>query len=704
MKEFFLSTQPIETVKTIDYDAELNEEQFNVVKNGDGACLVLAGAGSGKTRTITYRVAYLLDQGIDPGNILLLTFTNKAAQEMLTRVEDLIGAYPKGLWGGTFHSIANRLLRHYAPLVGLTPDFTILDQDDARDMIKYCIKDLHIDAKAKRFPSPSILNSIISYSRNSGESISRVVEERYPQFIELSAVVERISDVYKARKQQANAVDFDDLLILILELLDKNLDVRVQLANQFKYILVDEYQDTNYVQARIIGHLASHHKNILVVGDDAQSIYSFRAADIQNILDFPKQFDGTRTFKLETNYRSTPEILNLANESILHNEEQYEKELRAVKNSFELPMLVPASSASQEAQYIAEQILALRQEGVHLHHIAVLFRAAFHSQILEMELMRKDIPYEYRGGLKFFERAHIKDIVCYLRLMQNPKDTMAWVRVLSHQVGIGAVTAGRIADVLTNLESVDEVESIDLSTIAKGRAAKGWATLHTTMKRLIKTERQPADLIRAVAVSEYRDYLENEYPNASDRLDDIEQFSLFAEGYNDLSTFLQEVSLKDGYGAVRERASDDDEQITLSTIHQAKGLEWDAVFVMHMSEGKFPNPKALKEDKGVEEERRLFYVAATRARKYLFLTYPIMSGFDTLEIRQPSMFLQEIPKKSMEEVTLRRRPSNQIYSRSIAWQSESIDDEYEDESIELDEFGEPLHSPKHEFLKRIDEL
>ncbi|MCR4314078.1 MAG: ATP-dependent helicase [Candidatus Uhrbacteria bacterium] len=697
MKEFVLQDDFDLEKANIDYRKELNAEQLNVVLNGDGACLVLAGAGSGKTRTITYRVAYLLERGVSPESILLVTFTNKAAKEMLSRVEGLLGRYPTGLWGGTFHSIANRLLRIYGSSLGYTNNFTILDQEDAKSLIKVCIKSLNVDTTSRRFPSPAKVHAMISYAQNSGRVMSDVIESKYPSFIELAPVIERIAELYADRKRQADSMDFDDLLLKLRELLYHHEGVRQKLAHQFEYILVDEYQDTNVVQAEIVRQLASEHGNILVVGDDAQSIYSFRAAEIRNILGFPQTYADTKTFRLTTNYRSSPEILAVANSSITQNKDQFQKELTAVRSPLEKPSLVPASNAAQEAQFIAQKILALREEGMPLSEMAVLFRAAFHSQTLEFELMKRDIPYEYRGGLKFFERAHVKDIVSHLRIRQNSKDEVAWMRILGLLNGVGLTSAEKMASQFRDYESLEQIVSTN-PNVPK-RAQVGWDGLKKTLEKMVREE-QPSELIRAVLAGDYREYLEAEYPDFMDRLEDLEQFALFAEGYTSLQTFLDEVSLTGEYGALREEGGvEDEEKMILSTIHQAKGLEWDAVFVMHLVDGKFPIGAALNEDGGLEEERRLFYVATTRARKELFFTYPITSGWDTLMLSQPSMFLQELPEGLLEEVKLKAavsRPAHGSFS----------DTEWDDSpTIVLNDLGEREHKPMPaSFLRNIDEL
>ena len=684
--------------RRIDYAGELNAEQLAVVEGGDGPCLVLAGAGSGKTRTVTYRVAYLLEGGVRPEEILLLTFTNKAAREMLERVQALLGSDASGLWGGTFHSVANRLLRRYAPLVGRTNAFTILDEEDAKDFVKLCVKDLDVDTTARRFPSPSVLKGIVSYTRNAGKGVRELLEARYPSFLDLCPTVERVAELYEERKARSDAMDFDDLLILLLRLLRERPDVKDSLASQFRYVLVDEYQDTNALQANIVRELSSVHRNLLVVGDDAQSIYSFRAADVRNILSFPDLYPGTKTFRLLTNYRSTPDILSLANGVISSNRGQFKKELRAVRPSEELPNLVPAGTDAEEARFIAQRTLELRDEGVPLNEIAVLFRASFHSQALEFELMKRDVPYDYRGGMKFFERAHVKDAVAHLRLIANPKDEAAWMRVLSLQGGIGTATAGKIIDGLRGSSTI--LEALERTPVS-GKAARGWETARVALCAAASSS-TPADMVREVASGSYRDYLEAEYPDFRDRLEDLEQFAVFADGYDDLTKFLDEVSLTDPAFAKASAGrqygeAEHEEKMVLSTIHQAKGLEWDAVFVMGLCDGKFPNPRAMGEEGGMEEERRLLYVAATRARNRLYLTYPVASLTDSLAIGAPSPFLTELPDGLVEEVRLRSAAPRPSPFRP-KWGN---DDE---PLIVLDDLGERKDVPYKSLLRRVDDL
>ncbi|KKQ27645.1 MAG: UvrD/REP helicase [Candidatus Magasanikbacteria bacterium GW2011_GWC2_37_14] len=713
------------TTNMIDFKKELNVEQLKVVYEGDGPCLVLAGAGSGKTRTITYRVAYLLEQGIKPENILLVTFTNKAAKEMIERVmnlvdSDLTSATPPGplevkrgthlQWSGTFHHIGYRLLKKYALLLGYKNNFSVLDSEDSLALIKLCLKQEGIDRTEKRFPSPAVLQSIISYARNSEMTIEDVLDLKYEHFLSVSETIVRIAEDYAKRKQEANAMDFDDLLVNWYLLLVKEQGIKNKLAEQFQYILVDEYQDTNKIQASIIDLLASKHKNLLVVGDDAQSIYSFRAADIQNILSFSAKdgsafggegrYPDAKVFKLETNYRSTPNILDLANNVISNNLNQYEKKLKSIKEKFAKPELQAFADQKEEAEYIANRIFELESEGVEPSKIAVLFRAAYHSQALEMELVKRGIDYDYRGGVRFFERAHIKDALAYLRIINNIEDNVAWRRVLNMQVGIGAVSAERIIEKIMSLplqgggeEGVsDETNPTppsphrggnlrEIGATLSAKAQIGWNDFLQIYEKLMlvvdadptppspvrpeltaKATRggksaggKPSDLILQILESKYIEYLENEYPDYRERMEDLQQLAGFAKQQPDLNTFLAEATLQESFRRVDTNVETQNfaslqrggDKVVLSTIHQAKGLEWEAVFIIGLTNGQFPNDRALRENGGLEEERRLFYVAVTRAKKYLQLTYSLTSGWGDV-LATPSLFLEELNNELLD--------------------------------------------------------
>jgi len=711
-------------VPHVDFSGDLNPEQLAVVKHAEGPSLVLAGAGSGKTRTIVYRVAQLLRSGVLPEHVLLLTFTNKAAREMLSRVEHLLGAFPARLTGGTFHHVANLLLRRYAGAAGFGSNFTILDQEDSRDLINACIKDAGIDTKGKRFPSASVLQSIWSYARNSREPFTDVAELRQPRLIDEVPKMEGVIRAYEDRKKAANAMDFDDLLVKLTELLATDATLRERASSPYRYVLVDEYQDTNRVQADMLRLLSSVHGNLLVVGDDAQSIYSFRAADIQNILQFPKRFPGARIFKLETNYRSTPEILHLANESIRWNTDQFPKMLRSARGAAgnggppaarsspqrastdggvhrqdperqansspgqkpERPIVVSSSTPDEEAQFIAEMILTLRDEGTPLSEIAVLFRATHHSQTLEFELGKRDIPYDYRGGIRFFERAHIKDVLSFLRIRANLQDEVSWLRVLRIQTGIGTETAGKLFERARTISKLEDILQFDASVGARAKA--GWNDFSESVQAMFAAGDSPAECIRAIVKSPYGDYLDAEFPNAEERREDLEQLALFAEKYDRIGAFTAEAALHEGFAAERQGGgADEGEKVVLSTIHQAKGLEWDAVFVMHLFDGGFPNARAMTEEQGLEEERRLFYVACTRARSRLFLTHPIVGGGEHDYLHQPSQFLRELPEEAFERMEIRRE--------TTVWK----DADEADDTIELDRLGE-VRPPAGDWRKR----
>ncbi len=642
----------------INFSQELNSEQLAVVEHGDGPCLVLAGAGSGKTRVITYRVAYLLEQGIKPENILLATFTNKAAGEMVERIKNLTGQEEKLPWAGTFHSIGHKLLRRHAEALGYQKNFSILDTDDNESLIKLAAKDFSNAAKGKKFPTAGVLQGIISYSRNTETPVITVVEERYPQFIVFSDSIAKIAMAYEKKKKEANAMDFDDLLINTLHLLEIK-EIKKQYAEQFQYILVDEYQDANKIQAAIVREMASVHKNILVVGDDAQSIYSFRGANIENILQFEKDFSNAKVFRLETNYRSSQEILSLANAVIANNPKQYKKNLKTILSTGVRPEFLPHGDQNEEAIYVANSVATLLRNGVEEKEIAVLFRAAHHSQALELELMRLGIDYDYRGGLRFFDRSHVKDVLAYLRILNNPADVTAWMRVLMFEEGIGPGSAGKITDQVKGLEGVEGVES--MGNVLSEKARGGWQNFLRIWNKLLEAgPGNPAELVNKIIASPYKQHLEAEKLDSAERLEDLKQLAVFAGRYEDLEKFLADAALQEAFNLQRQKEKKEkikEGKIVLSTIHQSKGLEWSAVFVINLSQGAFPNERALREDGGLEEERRLFYVAVTRAKKYLFMTFPMAnnrgksqySSWGENFMNEPSAFISEIDSELLDD-------------------------------------------------------
>jgi DNA helicase-2/ATP-dependent DNA helicase PcrA len=506
-------------------------------------------------------------------------------------------------------------------------------------------------------------------------------------------------------------MDFDDLLLRLYRLLDRDPNVRERIAGRFQYVLVDEYQDTNPLQAAIVRLLAGAQQNVLVVGDDAQSIYSFRAADVRNILDFPKLYPGAKVFRLETNYRSTPEILALANDVIARNREQFPKELKSVKESDAKPVVAPAGSATQEAAFIADRVGKLLDTGVLPTEIAVLFRATFHSQALEFELMKRGIEYDYRGGLKFFDRAHVKDALAFVRIAANFQDEAAWLRVLGLQEGVGDVMASKIFVMMRSAGSLAHAVLAPVEQTLGARAAKGWRSLLPILEEIQAADGKPAAVVKAVIESSYVDYLENQFPNWRERLEDVGQLKSFAEDYTDAAALLAEITLDDStFKSGRGDASRRIPKIALSTIHQAKGLEWDTVFLIHLTNSSFPNRKAALEQGGMEEERRLFYVAVTRAKRHLYLTYPSVLGRDSFSIEQPSSFLEECDPHCLDMGLVER--SGWGFSggsglgggapRASSWNGDDSDAGgfHEDEAVDVDS-SDPFGAMKSR-LKTVD--
>lgn len=645
----------------IDYNGELNKEQLKVVTQADGPCLVLAGAGSGKTRTLVYRVAYLLEQGVKPENILLMTFTNKAAKEMLWRVESLLGYKPQGLWGGTFHHIGNRILRQHIKKLDYLANYSILDQEDSKDLLKSIIASHNLN-KNKYFPKSTVIKNIISFSVNSGKNITTTYREHFSYLDKkLIAPIQKIVSAYQARKKELNALDYDDLLILWLKLIKKFPEIKKNLAKKFKYILVDEYQDTNHLQAQIVATLTSHHGNILVVGDDAQSIYSFRAADIENILSFPKKFKKTNIFKLETNYRSTPEILNLANSSIQNNLEQFSKKLKPIKASGLKPTLIPAPNNETQARFIVQRIIELTEEGKDLKDIAVLFRADYQALELELELNKKGIPYIKRGGIKFFEQSHLKDILAWLKIIYNPQDEIAWTRVLNLQPGIGRVGAQKI---IQAKKKINLAGGIKIKNIFPDSLETAWQKFLNIMKPLnvINPDNIP-NLLQSVLDNFYSTYLTTNFENAIKRLEDLEQLINFSSTYKSLETFLSDTTLTENFQTEKVIPSEIyNDYLIISTAHQAKGLEWPVVFIINLVSGQFPHARAMNSAAEIEEERRLFYVACTRAKDQLYLIYPQVNYNQTygLIFAKPSEFIQELDSHLYNEWQIENEEDNEL--------------------------------------------
>jgi DNA helicase II / ATP-dependent DNA helicase PcrA len=679
--------------KLTRYRSELNDEQFAVVTSNSKPTLVVAGAGSGKTRAITYRVAYLIEHGVSPQRIMLATFTNRAAREMLRRVEALTGSQNvHRAWGGTFHRIANMILRRHASSIGYDQNYSILDSEDARDMLNVCIDDAAIDTTKKRFPKAEVIQGIISYANNTDLPIEDVVALKYPYFEPLTLQIKRVDFLYQARKSERNVMDYDDLLLNVKRLLVDVPIVADIYAEQFQHILVDEYQDTNKLQAEIIDLLAVKHRNVMVVGDDAQSIFAWRGAHFANIYEFPKRYPEAQIFKLETNYRSTPEILGLANTSIASNRKQFPKVLTAARRSIDFkPALVPCSDVEQQSAFVASRILELRDQGTPLEQMAVIYRSHYHSIELQLELSRRNIPYRIQSGVRFFEQAHIKDVVSYLRIIVNPRDELAWKRVLKMIPGIGNATANRIFESIVGANSeghrsepagalpgdvVDEDDDSSLKTqqaaisvdwleplrsFSQVRSRKPFEDFVRLLEILVDVENRnnPAKQIEIILAHSYEQYLQENFENADARVEDLKGLASFASRYTSTGDFLSELALlsterfKEPQPLVGEEVvegGDEDELLTLTSVHQAKGLEWKAVFIIWAAEGKFPSPRSLRELDSEEEERRLWYVALTRARDELYLTYPLlMTDYSRQTVLQkPSRFITECPAELYE--------------------------------------------------------
>jgi DNA helicase-2/ATP-dependent DNA helicase PcrA len=681
-RQYTLQRAPTSSSIHIDYAAELNEQQFAAVTAAPGPLLVIAGAGSGKTRTLTYRVAYLLENGIDPRNILLLTFTNKAARQMLDRVANLLPMDASGIWGGTFHSIGNRMLRRHGSAIGYPSGFTIMDREDQKDLINAVVASAGIDPKEIRFPKGDVLADIFSFVVNTEKPIEELLAEKFPYFLPL---LERIKDVqqrYEKKKKSTNSVDFDDLLEKTLSMLQQHEGICSFYRRQFQFILVDEYQDTNKIQADFIDTLALDHKNVMVVGDDAQSIYSWRGANFQNILEFPKRYPGAQVFKIEMNYRSVPEILEVANAAISANVQQFRKSLSPTRESNAVkPAVVALNDGSEQAQFVAQRILELRDEDVDLSDIAVLYRAHYHAVELQLELSRRGIPYQITSGIRFFEQAHIKDVTSFVRVVANPRDEVAFKRMVKLLPGIGnrsaenlwnawdkslgtvAASADRGSEDVTTPTGIGDPgykfgERI-LAMNVGARSKKSWSQLAHTLDEIAPggQPNPPSEMITSIVEAIYDDYAKVNFTNYELRREDLNQLAVFARQFKDIHEFLSQLALISNVDAeAAPNQAGEKEAVNLSSVHQAKGLEFHTVFVIWLSDGMFPSARSLDTRDALEEERRLFYVAVTRARDELYLTYPHMrlnAGYGEM-LQRPSRFLKEIPNALVEDWQVRK--------------------------------------------------
>src|SRR5881275_2171524 len=643
----------------IDYSAELNEQQLAAVTASPGPLLVIAGAGSGKTRTLTYRVAYLLENGIDPRNILLLTFTNKAAREMLNRVANLLPMDASGIWDGTFHSVGNRILRRHGSALGYSSGFTIMDREDQKDLIDAVVTSAGIDPKQIRFPKGDVLAEIFSFVVNTEKPIEELLAEKFPYFLPLLDKIHDVRERYEKKKKATNSMDFDDLLQKTLSMFQQHERIAEIYRRQFQFILVDEYQDTNKLQADLVDLLARDHHNVMVVGDDAQSIYSWRGANFQNIVEFPKRYPEAQVFKIEMNYRSVPEILEVANAAIAPNVQQFHKHLNATRGSKALkPALVALNDGAEQAQFVAQRILELRDENVDLNDIAVLYRAHYHALELQLELSRRGIPYQITSGIRFFEQAHIKDVTAFIRFVANPRDEVAFKRMVKLLPGIGNRSAENLWNAWDkSLNERGEITSFSERLLAMSVSAKSkkhWTQLAHTLDEIAPGGQPspPSEMITSVVEAIYDDYAKVNFTNYELRREDLNQLAAFARQFKDLNEFLSQLALISNVDAeAAPNQTGDKEAVNLSTVHQAKGLEFHTVFVIWLTDGMFPSSRSMDDRKDLEEERRLFYVAITRAKDELYLTYPHMrlaGGYGDV-FQRPSRFLKEIPNKLVED-------------------------------------------------------
>lgn len=654
----------------IDYSAVLNPQQLEVVMSNPGHALVISGAGSGKTHTLTHRVAYLMEQGVSAQQVLLLTFTNKAAKEMLTRVENLLGYDISSLWGGTFHSICHRLLRRHGEMIGLSRNFTILDGDDQKKLIKDLIAqhpEAAIIKKESYFPSPKVLLSIINLSTNQQIEFDVLLEDNYPQFESYHEHLKAIYRGYLDYKQDQQNLDFDDLLLKCVELFERNPELQQQYQQRFRFVLIDEYQDTNQLQSTWIKTIVGDGQSLMVVGDDAQSIYSWRGANIEHILNFEKTYLQAKTFRIEQNYRSSPEILALANHVINLNPSNFNKNLEATCPSVaHLPEVIALSHPSQQAQFVLQKIKDSINDGIDLSEIAVLYRSHHHSLEIQLNLVKADIPFLITSGIRFFEQAHVKDVLAGLKLMINPRDELSFKRLVSLLPGIGEKSAQKLWHTWqSNMMPLYQGEWSQLNQHFKDsllnfpvpkKSQQMWEDLCHTLDELILSAglASPSQMIFSMSEGFYADYLNNTFDNASQRQQDLTALANYAENAKDTAEWLSELSLLSELEGSSQKQQHQGPCITLSSIHQAKGLEWEQVFLVGLNEGAFPSRHIVESssDSALEEERRLFYVAITRAKKYLHLCYceynpKNYSGDFNLE---PSRFIEEITPDLIQSI------------------------------------------------------
>jgi DNA helicase-2/ATP-dependent DNA helicase PcrA len=630
------------------YAGALNPDQLAAVTHAEGPLLVIAGAGSGKTRTLTYRAAYLVEKGVSPSAILLLTFTRKASQEMLRRATQLLDERCGKIAGGTFHSFANATLRQYASHMGLDPAFGILDRNDSENLIGLLRKELQPATRQRSFPRRKTLTDIFSRVVNKGLALEEVVENDYPHFESHLETIGRLYQLFEIRKREHRFLDYDDLLVYLRRLLAEYPDVQDRISNRYHYIMVDEYQDTNTIQAEILYLLTRSNQNIMVVGDDAQSIYAFRGANFRNIIDFPKRFPATRIVSLEENYRSNQPVLTLTNAIIERAREKFTKNLFSQKKGGARPVMVNAEDEYSQSRFIVDQIKDFQNQGMPVNDIAVLFRASFHSFDLEIELSREGIAFVKMGGFKFVESAHIKDVLAHMRVMANVYDRISWYRILLLLEKVGPKTAQKIFEAI--LAEKAGYTGLLSAEVAGSKALERLKMLFATLD----TEPATVGDMGQTIVEYYMPILKSRFDDHPRRTKDLEHLVDIMNRYKNLDAFLTDMALEPPTASFENSLytdAADSDRLTLSTIHSAKGLEWSTVFVIWTLDGRFPSVHSLHKEDELEEELRLMYVAATRAKENLFFTYPgnVWDRSTGLILNQPSRFLDNLPDDILDK-------------------------------------------------------
>jgi len=647
MKRFVLKkTETPKPEYSIDYESLLNAAQLKAVMHDGGPALVIAGAGTGKTRTLIYRVARLIESGADPTRILLLTFTRRAAREMLDRASSVLDERCRKVKGGTFHFYCSQLLHQYHEYIGFPENFTIIDSSDAQDVLNLLRADLKFDRSQKRFPKKSTLMSIISTAVNKQLSLYEVVETEYDQFLNHIEQIEKLAIAYREYKKKHKVMDFDDLLIYTLELLQNN-EVLEKVRSRHQHVLVDEYQDTNAIQAELVRLFTPANGNVMVVGDDAQSIYGFRGADHKNIMRFPDLFEGTERITLEQNYRSTGNILNVANKVLEQAKEKYEKKLFTDRDAGDLPALVKTSDNREQSRFVTQMLMNLREQDIPLNDIAILFRNGRDSFDLEIELNQRKVPYIKYGGQKFAEAAHVKDVLAHLRVIVNPDDALAWNRILTLIEGIGPKTASDFMEWMSGTQNPYELSA---SGIVSDSFKKGLLGLSQLLIDLKNNEFTPAEAISHIC-EYYNPICEKKFDDHPKRLKDLEAFAAIAVDYRDFSHIIEELALDpiEATAVDTLEGKRDESPLVLSTIHSAKGLEWRHVFLIQCLDGVIPSGFSVGDEDQVDEELRLMYVAVTRAMDMLYITYPVIQHGNYGDVfTKPSRFIENFGEKLLE--------------------------------------------------------